>query len=90
MKVETGSKWTTAMGERIFNLTLEDTDGIRKYGPEVWEGFTVVERFRALQSLAEAMVVAHLAREGVLSPEYAAERIGQIRADEPAVPEPGA
>lgn len=78
MRVTTGSTWETPMGTRRFDIELTDADGERLW-PEKWDGWSVHARFKRLQVEADAMVVAYLASEGVVSPEWAKEQIAALR-----------
>lgn len=78
MRVTTGSTWETPLGTRRFDVELTEDDGERLW-PGNWSTMSVHQRFLRLQCEADAMVMAYLARDGVVSADYARTRIADLR-----------
>ena len=64
---------------RTIEVTLDDDDGRLAEGSEEWAVMSVADRFKVLARDADELVVFYLAKEHIISKEYAAQRIREIR-----------
>ena len=73
MKVRTGA---TKNG-RVIDIELDSDDGEHTFHD--WKILTTAEKFKRLSAEADKLLVYYLAREHIISSDYAHQRVKEIR-----------
>ena len=74
MKVTTG----TVKDNHRIDVELSDQDGLLQWG-DAWNGWPVPERFKRLMKLADALLITYLLADGLISKEFADQRLREIK-----------
>ena len=79
MQVTKGSEWVTEAGNRQQFAVSFDLDDLRHTkGEEYVDGLTNAERFTELSNSAEKMILKGLLDEGIITVEYAQQRLAAL------------
>jgi hypothetical protein len=62
---------------RTIAVEVNDQDG-RESFPD-WDSMSINDRFRRLSAKADSLLVFYLARENIITPEYARQRMAALK-----------
>lgn len=82
MQVTSGAEWYTKDGtdnKRSYAVSFDLEDLAQTQGQEFVDGLDFAERLRALNNMADATVVAYVAKNGGMPWDYAKRRMEELR-----------
>jgi hypothetical protein len=79
--VQNGAEWTTEHGnKRMHTETLDDNDGRRLKGPEVWDAMSWADRHEFLDKTADLLVLKYLYQNEAISKSVFETRVNEVKA----------
>lgn len=82
MQVTSGADWFTAAdNKRSYAISFDLDDLAQKVGADIVEKMSFPERVKALNNMADAYVVAYVAKEGGMPQEFARKRLAELSND---------
>lgn len=81
MIVTNGAEWTTEQGnKRMHTESLDDNDGRRLKGPDIWDAMTWESRHEFLDKTADLLVLKYLYQNEAISESVFSTRVNAVKA----------
>jgi len=83
MQVTCGADWYTNTAndnKRSYAVSFDIPDLVEKLGQEVVDSMSFQEKIKALNNMADAYVIAYVAKEGGIPQEFARQRLAELSA----------
>lgn len=79
MIVENGAEWNSGTGRQSHKEALNENDGRRLKGAEVWDAMSWPEQHAFLDVTADILVLAHLRKKDAISQEFFEQRVRELK-----------